>query len=260
MTIKFDLTEPNNAYFYGFAQADGHLSESTRNRGRLSIELNIRDKPLLEQFAKLLPVGSSLKERVRSTNFKKDSHTAILNIFDWEFRELLKGLGFGVGKKCHSVSPPKTTSKVDYIRGLIDADGSLGMTGTGIPFISLTTQSEAVKEYVLDFYFEVTGRRYSPNRNSRDNIYNLMATCEHAQKIIKTLYYDEAICLTRKKGTSVETLAWIRPANRALKPQSKRWTTSEDEIVKSLPKEQAAKSLNRTLSSIQNRRFRLGVL
>ncbi|MGW8764630.1 hypothetical protein ACWGN5_19200 [Streptomyces sp. NPDC055815] len=31
-----DLEAPEYAYMFGFLQADGHLSEQTRNRGRLT--------------------------------------------------------------------------------------------------------------------------------------------------------------------------------------------------------------------------------
>jgi hypothetical protein len=36
-----DLTSADHAYLFAFLQCDGHLSESTRNRGRLSVELSI---------------------------------------------------------------------------------------------------------------------------------------------------------------------------------------------------------------------------
>ena len=52
---SLELTRPEHAYLYGFLQCDGHLTENTRNRGRLSVELSIRDVALLERFQELVP-------------------------------------------------------------------------------------------------------------------------------------------------------------------------------------------------------------
>lgn len=37
--MEFDLLVPAHSYFYGFALADGHLEDFSRNRGKLRIEL-----------------------------------------------------------------------------------------------------------------------------------------------------------------------------------------------------------------------------
>jgi hypothetical protein len=40
---SLDLTKPVHAYLYGLIQTDGHLSQGTRNRGKLQIELSYKD-------------------------------------------------------------------------------------------------------------------------------------------------------------------------------------------------------------------------
>ncbi len=64
-----DLTRPEHAYLFGFLQCDGHLSKSARNRGRLSVELSVRDVALLERFQELVPYPTSITTRTRGTNF-----------------------------------------------------------------------------------------------------------------------------------------------------------------------------------------------
>ncbi|MFD5655064.1 LAGLIDADG family homing endonuclease [Streptomyces sp. NPDC127039] len=47
------------------------------------------------------------------------------------------------------MSPPHGEfASRDYLRGLIDADGSVGFTRRGMPFISLSTSSTAIGTYM----------------------------------------------------------------------------------------------------------------
>ncbi|WP_199615769.1 LAGLIDADG family homing endonuclease [Paenibacillus alkalitolerans] len=59
-----DLRNPSLAYLFGFIQADGSLSEETRNRGRLSIELHSKDRSILQEFNQLIAC-STLNEKDR---------------------------------------------------------------------------------------------------------------------------------------------------------------------------------------------------
>src|ERR1035437_2132077 len=65
-----DLGQPNHSYLFGFLLGDGHLAQNTRNRGRLEVEIGVRDELLLRAFQTMVPVYSSITTRVRSTNFK----------------------------------------------------------------------------------------------------------------------------------------------------------------------------------------------
>ena len=200
------------SYVYGLLQTDGNLSESSRNRGRFTIELAIRDQDILEKLQEGLEVNSYLYERTRKTNFSESSTTLKLSIFDWEFRKQLKSYGFPIGKKDQIVEPPKETFiEVDYIRGLIDGDGSLGLTSTGIPFFGFTTKSEKMKEYICDYIFRKTGQIKKLNRNKRDDVYNICLFKEDAQTVVKDLYYKKCLCINRKLEKSKDVLSWKRP-------------------------------------------------
>jgi hypothetical protein len=145
-----DLARPEHAYFFGFLQCDGHLSENTRNRGRLSVELSIRDVALLERFQELVPYPTSITARTRSTNFMKRHTSAIWTLCALEARRELIELGLPVGKKSRIVQPPAGPfSTNDYLRGLVDADGSVGVTSLGLPFVSFTTASEDLRDFFL---------------------------------------------------------------------------------------------------------------
>ena len=68
-----DLKMPEHAYFYGFALTDGNLYESSKNRGRLTIEISSQDCDLLKSFTKIFNVKSSYSERLRKTNFSNNN-------------------------------------------------------------------------------------------------------------------------------------------------------------------------------------------
>jgi len=178
-----NLKIPGHSYFFGFVQTDGTLKKSSRNRGRLEIELGGRDKEILDSFKRLFSsVYSAVRIRDRDTNFKKNYKSCILTICDLGFRNELNKLGIPYGKKYWIISPPKTNfCERDYIRGLVDGDGSVGITEKGLPFISFTVKSERLKEYLFNIIERITGERKKLSRNARDNIYNIMVNREKAQ-------------------------------------------------------------------------------
>lgn len=156
------LENPFYAYLFGLIQADGHLYQNSRNRGRLSIELGKRDEELLIDLQKRLPLNSTISYRTRNTNFSDEYVSVIWSVFDKNFRDFLINNGIPSGRKSEIISTPVSKySKVDYFRGLIDGDGSLGLTANGFPFLSLITASfEIAKEY-LDFLKSITGKEKS---------------------------------------------------------------------------------------------------
>jgi hypothetical protein len=57
--MRLDLERPEHAYLLGFLLGDGTLSAGRGRKGRLSVELHIRDEALLVELSRLLP-GSRL--------------------------------------------------------------------------------------------------------------------------------------------------------------------------------------------------------
>ena len=149
-------------------------------------------------------------------------------------------------------------SEPDYFRGWIDGDGSVGITSTGIPFVSLVTKSRNIKDAFCDFVFRETGTIFKPSRNKRDNIYNICVTRESASTIASIMYYDGCVGISRKIESSKLARSWARPVdmkNRA--EQNRRWDDECDQALLELPDDDAARILGRTLKSVQTRRWRL---
>jgi hypothetical protein len=205
------------SYFYGVMQTDGSLYETTRNRGKLVLEISERDEDLIYLLDKIIDEKHTISKRERVTNFSNNEKKKYISIgyFDFFFRNKIKSFGFPVGKKSSIIEPPinEPFSEIDYVRGLIDGDGSLGITSNNIPFLSLVTASDKLKNFYIDFLFKIINKKKNINRNKRDNIYNIMVTKEDAQKVVSVLYYDKCNSMNRKKEKAIQVIDWVRPAS-----------------------------------------------
>jgi hypothetical protein len=259
MHDHFDLRIPELAYLLGFLQGDGHMQKYTRNRGRISVEIQVGDLSLLEGFQAVLPVYSSIHTRIRDTNFKDGYTSAIWRLYDQDVRTCLSTLGLPYGPKSRVVEvPSEPFSEPDYFRGFLDADGSLGFTSCGFPFVSWCTTSPSMAKGLETFLFGITGKQKATNPNTRDQAYNIMVTKEDAQDVAKCLYYEGCFALERKAKAARAIQGWVRPATmKKVTWARKRWTPEEDRFVLSHPVQDSVKELNRTKRSIQVRLSRL---
>ncbi|MBW5481918.1 hypothetical protein GPJ59_08500 [Streptomyces bambusae] len=244
---------------FGFLQADGHLEQGAGQKGRLTVEISARDIHILREFQELTPYHSSITERVRRTNFSASHHAAIWSLCALEARTTLNELGLPYGRKSTTITPPRCEfSRRDYIRGVIDADGSVGYTGQGFPFVSLTTASTAVGAYLCHYAKKVTGAERHIKRNARDSIYNIVYTKEAAQALAEHLYYPDCLGLQRKKDAAAGLATWVRPAGMRIAPPRRRWTPADDaELLRLGDPAAAACALDRTEQSCSMRLWRL---
>jgi len=252
------MENPFYAYLFGLIQTDGHLYQNSRNRGRLSIELGKRDEKLLLELQKRLPFHSSVSERIRKTNFSDEYISVIWNVFDKRFRDFLIENGIPSGRKSEIISTPVCKySEIDYFRGLIDGDGSLGLTSKGFPFLSFITASSEIAKVYLAFLKAITGKEKTSAKNKRDNVFNIAVYKEDAQKIVKILYYENCLALPRKIQKSKDVLNWQRPTTMKRIENKKRWTQAEDKFILSNSIKDAMKKLDRSQNSIEMPLWRL---
>lgn len=254
-----DLQDPRYAYMFGFIQADGHLAQGAGQKGLLTVEINERDIHILRDFQALTPYYSSISERTRATNFAESHNSVTWTLCSLEARSTLNELGIPYGRKSKTIKPPRVEfSRRDYVRGVIDADGSVGYTGQGLPFVSLTTASTAVAAYLCHFAKKLTGSERTIKRNVRDGIYNILYTKEPAMELAAHLYYDGCLGLDRKKSKAAEIRSWVRPTDMRIAPPRRRWTPKDDETLLRLNDPAAAGiALDRTEQSCSMRLWRL---
>jgi hypothetical protein len=254
-----DLMRPEHAYFFGFAQTDGSHYAGTGQRGRLTIELSQRDEAVLHSFAALFDVYSRVSWRERTTNFGAH-RSATWTVCDLEFRRELVELGLPTGPKSTTVAPPTVAfSTRDYLRGLIDGDGSVSFTSTGKPFISFVTASQPLVEFFCAQALIVARAHRTASRNKRDGVFNVMVAGEPAALLAAWLYPYGCLALDRKRASAALVAAWTRPAGMRARPKAgaRRWTAVEDADVFVGSIREAAARLRRSESSVNTRRFRL---
>ncbi|WP_318210704.1 MULTISPECIES: hypothetical protein [unclassified Streptomyces] len=258
--VRFmDLEDPRYAYMFGFIQADGHLARGAGQKGRLTVEINARDIHILHAFQRLTPYYSSVTERARTTNFAERHHSATWSLYALEARTIVNELGIPYGKKSRIIRPPRVEfSRLDYIRGCIDADGSLGWTAWGIPFLAFTSASTAMTAYLCHYAKKITGVERIAGRNMRDQVYNITYYKEQAQQLAEHLYYPGCLALEHKKANAAAIQTWVRPADMRVAPPRRRWTEADDRALLRLNDPAAAAiTLDRTEQSCSMRLWRL---
>ena len=252
------LENPFYAYLFGLIQTDGHLYQNSRNRGRLSIEVSKRDELLLIELQNRLPFHSKITERMRKTNFSKGYVSVIWSVFDKRFRDFLVNNGLPSGRKSKTINiPVGEFSFIDYFRGLIDGDGSLGLTAQGFPFLSFITASSLIADEYLKFLKSITGKEKTSTANIRDNVFNIAVYKEDAQTVVQTLYYENCLALPRKLKKARAVLSWQRPVTMKKVEGRKFWKPEEDNFILSHSIEEAMKKLDRSRNSIEMRLWRL---
>ena len=212
-------------------------------------------KVVLEEIAY---VGES--SRNRDTNFKANFSSSGLSICNLDIRQQLKQF-IPVGRKAFTIMPPVEMTdfcKYPYLRGLSDADGSIGITSANRIFWSLCTSSEYIKDFILNDIKSTLNFDKRLNRNKRDNVYNITLFDEDAVEYTKLLYDNATIYLDRKYNKYLDFKKWKRTTPRR-KGKKKTWVLYEDKVVLShdLSIKEKCVLLNRTASSVKTRLWRL---
>lgn len=208
-----DLLKKEDAYFYGLLLADGNLYETTRNRGKLTLELRIRDIDILYKIEAFFSKYScKIYTRRRDTNFKKNYETCSIAFHSYELRKMIKSLGYPVGSKCNIVDVPTCPyDECSFWRGYLDGNGSFCISATGIPLVSMGIKSENLKIAYVKFLELVTNEKKNVNRNKRDAFYNIISARERAQTLIKAVGYpDSTLAINHKREKALTLLKWTR--------------------------------------------------
>lgn len=242
------------SYIYGLLGADGSLYLNTRNRGRISLEVNEKDKDIVYKLCNIIP-SSCWDTRTRDTNFKKSSTTYTFSNYQREFRDMLIDYGYPIeNKKENFTTPNGEYSEADFWRGVIDGDGSIGITTNNEPYLSLVIVGESLKEEYLNFLNSHFNIIKNINRNKRDNVYNPILKNEDAIIVLKYLYDKAELYINRKYNNYLNVLSWKRDK---VKINSRSWDEHEIMFIQNHTVEESCEYLNRSKSSIESKLHRL---
>ncbi|MBS4102486.1 LAGLIDADG family homing endonuclease [Tsukamurella paurometabola] len=261
--VNLDPTEPTVAYFLGLLHTDGTHDGDVAHKGRVTIELAERDVDILHALADALPLKTTIRTRTRVTNFTGgEPYTCFsLSVFDQEFRRWLATMRMPPGRKATSIGPPLVDfSHRDYLRGIIDGDGSVGYTKTNAPFISFVTASSELAGFVGDAIYATSRKSRTLHRNARDGVFNVMVTNLAAALLADYIWSGtDVLGIARKKQSGLSVAKWRPPVEKAGRYGVVRqpWTAEEDAIVLANSDTAAALALGRTAKSVTVRRWRL---
>lgn len=196
------MTNRNLSYIYGLFITDGWIGKRDGTPISINLEVSIKDKDIVEKLHEIIPC-SSIIYRKRDTNFKKGAESVIFGYYRQDLCLKLIKMGFPFEDKTNLARPPIVPyDRNCFWRGVIDGDGSLGIKESSKkPFLSLATKSELLRDSFCDFLHDINHKNYNPNRNKRDNIYNIGCNGASAKKVIEELFYsiqDDDIYLDRK--------------------------------------------------------------
>jgi hypothetical protein len=250
------------SYLIGFLQGDGSYYTQSRNRGKITIELSVKDKDIID---KIITVFESIgiyvgkTHRLRTTNFKKSYESCGLSIYNKKVRSFLSSY-LPSGHKHLIIKPPTELYKFDknaYIRGLTDADGSLGITSNNRAFWSLCASSEHIKDFILKDIKKELEFEKRLDRNKRDDVYNIVLYDEDAINYTMLIYNNQPF-LERKYNNFQKVQNWKRSIPKR-KGRQKRWLLWEDTFIvnSKLSIQTKSKILNRSIKSINSRLWRL---
>jgi len=90
---------------------------------------------------------------------------------------------------------------------VIDANGSIGVSATGLPFLSVGTNSDALADGIKAFLLTTSGLVCTTARNKRDDFYNIIAAGKHVGPLVSTLSYPGCLALKAKADSAEAALA-----------------------------------------------------
>ena len=192
------FSEQNNrmAYIMGFLAADGNVS---KNGNRIQSQLSLKDKEHLEMIQS--EIGGCEVYEYESNGYKSCGWHCCSS----QIKKDLAIYGI-IPHKTGTLSIPKVLDKQywkDFIRGYFDGDGTICKDGTGFR-VTITSANKEILEDI-NSYFEENGIKPSNLYKDHNNIC-IRFRSQASIDIYNLLYYNDCLCLKRKKEKYIELM------------------------------------------------------
>ena len=141
------IDTPNKAYLLGLIFTDGSVTEESGRQNQLRLELKATDVELLELYRAELGISSKLTYSKR-----KNSESFLSSIRSDKIVKDLSKYGVVKNKTYITDKLPivEETLQKDFLRGLIDGDGSIYQSNNGNYRVNFTSHSENICKDLLD--------------------------------------------------------------------------------------------------------------
>lgn len=190
----FDTENEQMAYLLGFLASDGTVRKDSNE---VKLTLSSIDRDILLKFYSEVG-GRPIKDYITQDGFETST---------WEFtsQHIKERLAFYniVPQKTFTFSFPKHLDKRywrDFIRGYFDGDGSVSSAGQSAIRFQICSATKEVLETIIDFLAENGIPRTSILQTKRiHTLYYFQYSSIPTRQIYNILYYDNCLCLNRKK-------------------------------------------------------------
>lgn len=183
----FDSLTEETAYWIGFLMGDGSITKS-KGRYRISVELNSSDVGHLNKLKAYLKSEHPLRNRISKNTVKIEFNSEII-------ANRLSKFGIIQNKSSLNTGINFLEKDKDFWRGLIDADGSLGVYNNE-PRLALCGTEKLMSQFADFVRSHITN--YKGGVHKHNNIYRVTLGKSATKIIVKILYENCTIALDRK--------------------------------------------------------------
>lgn len=203
--LSLDNLCPKSAYWIGFISSDGHVRKNSAGSGIISLSLKADDAEHLYKLREFAKADYPIHIRDHK------SHNKIYKICEIKFTSNktfkdLKSYGI-VGNKHNRRGIKMLEFNKDFWRGVIDADGSLGIDSRSSPWLQIAGPYPIVKQFrsfSLE-YVESKAKIIQNNKSKKSYKWQVRGS-KLATKLIKLLYNNCSIYLDRKHKRAAEII------------------------------------------------------
>ena len=194
----FKKWSSNMAYILGFIFADGGIVKITHNGSsdKLGFGQNKKDVDILRKIKQMLSAEQALSPSGNYAHF---------SIFSQVIVDDLKKLGVLYRKSFRKSRGkiPKIPKKYirDFIRGIVDGDGSISFDKKGYPTLSICGRKEVIVFIRNHFLskFNIYSKIGQPKKNGKlSNVFYIAYRANSAKTLINYLYTNAGLYLERK--------------------------------------------------------------
>lgn len=183
-----NIDTPQKAYWLGVMYSDGYISETNKYTNYFGISVKVEDIKWLEKFKSDLKYNGEIKIYTQTCGYGVGMKYARLLIGSNKIVEDLKKLGVIPHKTQENLHIPDIPYKDDFVRGLIDGDGSLRQSAPDVRLCGCKTLMIDVGEYL--------GLPYKLYQDK--NIWGLYFSRNNSRILEKRLYENAKTYLDRK--------------------------------------------------------------
>ena len=197
-----NIDDPNKAYWIGFIAADGCIHFDSRGVGTLLIRSTPKDKNHLQNFLKDIGSNSKIKSGINS-GFGKGKTYCKISVYSTKLCNDLMKYGI-VPKKSLILKPPVNIPDkylIDWIRGLLDGDGSFYETSNQMFCLRFMGTKEVIEW--IHSYLGFDSKIFKEKRCENSYYIRVTGTQKTFNQACKIYYNEDIRCLERKYKTFI---------------------------------------------------------